>query len=99
MAQKKGEVRAHLLVDGHVDAVELRKASEILSDEQTQLAPLLLPPRLVPHGALVLHPHPQLVHLGEVLKDERDRIVHVAASPTHIETEGKGKVSPLAMAP
>lgn len=56
----------------------------VVSDQVSQLAPLFLPffpVSLVLGRPLVLHPHPQLVHLREVLQDELHGIVDGAALP------------------
>ena len=62
------------LVDLRVDGVEFGETDEIGADEQTELAALLLAPIAVSRVALMLHPHPQLVHLREVGQDELDRV-------------------------
>ena len=68
----------HLPVVVEVDALELAEAHEVGAHQDAQLAPLLLALHLVARVALVLHAHPQLVHLGEVQVDEVDRVLNRA---------------------
>ena len=73
-------LRQHrVTVHGQVDAVERCELREIGTDEHSQLEALLLARLALAHGALVLHPHPELVHLAKVGEDERDRIRNRAA--------------------
>ena len=39
----------------------------------------------LPGVALMLHSHPELVHLGEVQKDKVDRVVYVSVLPVGTE--------------
>ena len=61
----------------HVDRVELREAHQVGADEQAELAALLFALLLLTRVALILHAHPELVHLGEVEQDEVNRVVDV----------------------
>eukprot|EP00982_Pelagococcus_subviridis_P012435 31175-Pelagococcus_subviridis.AAC.4 len=49
---------------------ELREHEEVFPDEVAELSSLLLASLALPRGATVLHAHPQLIHLREVLKHE-----------------------------
>mmetsp|Transcript_47733 Transcript_47733/g.110644 ORF Transcript_47733/g.110644 Transcript_47733/m.110644 type:complete len:266 (-) Transcript_47733:215-1012(-) len=78
----------HLLEDGgqhrlgvnlERHPLERREADEVGADKDAQLRALALAPLALPHGPLVLHAHPQLVHLAEVGEDERDGVAHGAA--------------------
>ncbi len=46
------------------------------ANEDTKIESLLLPLLLVPSVALVLHSHPQLIHLGEIEENEVDAVQH-----------------------
>ena len=69
----------HLVVQREVHPLELRQDEEVLPDEVAQLAPLPLAPLAVALRPAVLHPHPELVHLREVLKDEIHGVADVPA--------------------
>lgn len=68
-----------LLVDLEVHRLQLGQTDKVGADEDLQLLALLLAARLLAGMSLVLHPHPQLVHLREVREDEVDGVVNVAA--------------------
>ena len=70
-----GWTRLGVLVNG--DEVELREADEVGADEEPELLALLFALLAVPRVALVLHPHPQLVHLAKVHQDKVDRVPHL----------------------
>lgn len=56
----------HLFVSLHINPFQLTEANQVCSHEDPQLLPLPLPLLPVPTVALVLHSHPQLVHLSKV---------------------------------
>ena len=70
-----------LLVHLQRHALEAREAEEVRPHQDAQLEPLALALLALAHRPLVLHPHPQLVHLGEVRDDERHRLRRRAARP------------------
>lgn len=70
--------RRYLFVFLDVDALELAESDEVGTDEDAQLLSLLLSLLTVTTVALVLHSHPQLIHLGEVQQDKVDGVVDVA---------------------
>ena len=72
---------AYFLVELRVDGLQLRETDKVSPHEYPQLQPLLLPPLLLLGVALVLHPHPELVHLGKVLEDEVDGVLHRSIIP------------------
>ena len=76
--QNKPKAVTNLLVFVHVDALELAEPHEVGADEDAQLAALLLSALSVARMALVLHAHPQFVHLREVEQNEVDGVVHSA---------------------
>ncbi len=49
---------------------------EVGADENAKVESLLLPLLLVPCVSLVLHSHPQLIHLGEIEENEVDAVQH-----------------------
>ena len=65
------------LVHLQVDAFELAEPDEVRADENPQVLPLDLALLPVARMALVLQAHPELVHLDEVGKDERDGVLQV----------------------
>ena len=75
------------LVHPRVDGVELRETDKVRPDEDPQLESLLLSPLLLPRVTLVLHTNPQLVHLGKVVKDERNGVFNGAILTTERERE------------
>ena len=70
---------AHLLILVDVDTLELAEPDEVGSHQDAELLPLTLPLLPVPGVALVLHAHPQLVHLREVEGDEVHRVRYRAS--------------------
>ena len=66
----------NLLEGVDVDGLELTESDEVSANEDAELPPLLLPLLPVTRVTLVLHAHPQLVHLGKVQVDEVDRVPH-----------------------
>ena len=52
------------------DGFNFREAHEVGADEELELVPLLFPLFPVPRVALVLHSHPQFVHLGKVYENK-----------------------------
>ena len=81
----------HLFVDLHIDGLKLAESQQVGAHQQTQLLALALPTLPVPRVALVLHPHPQLVHLGEVEQDEVDRVADLSARPGGSPEVGHGR--------
>jgi hypothetical protein len=71
-------VRAYVLVHVEVDAVKLREAHEVGADEDAQLPALLLAAVALAGLALVLHAHPQLVHLDKIDQHKLDGVGHGA---------------------
>ena len=67
------------LNDSHlgVDVVELREPDQVGADQDPELHALAFPPLSLAAVALVLHPDPQLVHLGEVQEDVVDRVLNL----------------------
>ena len=65
--------------DSHlgVDVVELREPDQVGADQDPELHALAFPPLPLAAVALVLHPDPQLVHLGEVQLNEVDRVFNL----------------------
>ena len=59
-----------------MDALQLTEAYEVGAHQDPQLASLLLASLAIPGVSLVLHSHPQLVHLREVQQDEVDGVVN-----------------------
>ena len=59
-----------LLVEGGVHSLQLREAHQIGPHQDPELQTFFLPSLTLPCVPLVLHAHPQLVHLIEVVKDE-----------------------------
>jgi len=70
--EKKKKKRTNGLVDVKVNAVKLAEANEVGADKDLELTALTLPPLAVLGVALMLHPHPELVHLDEVGQHERE---------------------------
>lgn len=68
----------HLFVLVHVDALQLAEANQVGAHQDPQLLSLLLPLLSVPAVALVLHPHPQLVHFSKVQENKVDGVVDFA---------------------
>jgi len=68
-----------LRVDVERDAVELAQLHQVSAHEDAQLLPLTLARLAVAHRPLVLHAHPQLVHLREVAQHKRDGILDAPA--------------------
>ena len=65
----------YFFVHVDVDVLQLRQPHQIRADQDAQLQPLLLALLAILRRPLVLHAHPQFVHLGEVQQDEVDRIL------------------------
>lgn len=76
----------HVLVHVDLDALELREADEVRTDKDAEVAALHLALLALARVALVLQPHPELVHLDEVGKHKADRVLEVAAWPYGIST-------------
>lgn len=68
----------YLFVFVHVDALQLAEADQVGAHQDPQLLSLLLPLLSVPAVALMLHPHPQLVHFGKIQENKVDGVVDVA---------------------
>mmetsp|Transcript_36906 Transcript_36906/g.83210 ORF Transcript_36906/g.83210 Transcript_36906/m.83210 type:complete len:268 (+) Transcript_36906:1411-2214(+) len=66
------------LVHLSIDPLEVRQSHEVGPDEDAEVEPLPLPPLSVAHGPLMLHAHPEFVHLSEVVHQEVDAVAHVA---------------------
>lgn len=81
--------KRHLFVALHVDTLQLAEAHQIRAHQDPQLLPLPLPLLAVPAVALVLHPHPQLVHLGEVEQHEIHGVADVAGCFFTVQTQVK----------
>jgi len=62
----------YLLVLVDVDRLELTESNEVCADENTQLTALLFTFLTVASVSLMLHAHPQLVHLSKVELNEVD---------------------------
>lgn len=85
----------HLFVLVHIDPLQLTEADQVGAHQDPQLLPLLLPLLPVSAVALVLHPHPQLVHFCKVEQDEVHGVVDVArhllwapaAQTVHVRTQ------------
>ena len=76
-------VGQHLsLVHPGVNGVKLGETDKVCPDEDPQLESLFLSPLPLPRVALVLHADPKLVHLGKVVKDERDGVFNGAILAT-----------------
>lgn len=56
----------HLFVSLHINPFQLTEANQVCSHEDPQLLPLPLSLLPVPTVALMLHSHPQFVHLSKV---------------------------------
>ena len=76
--RKEKKKRTNSLVDVKVNAVKLAEANEVGADKDLELTALTLPSLAVLGVALMLHPHPELVHLDEIGQHKRDRVVNVA---------------------
>ncbi|KAK3060822.1 hypothetical protein LTR53_019989, partial [Teratosphaeriaceae sp. CCFEE 6253] len=61
---------------------ELTEADQIAANQQLQFLPLLRPLFSFPRWALVLQPHPELVHLHEVRQYEADAVLQIALRST-----------------
>ena len=80
------ETTRHLLVLVNVDRLELTKSDEVGADEDTQLTAFLFTFLAVTSVTLMLHAHPQLVHLGKVELDEVNGVFdasNVCVTVTH----------------
>ena len=62
------------LVHSHIDRLQLTEPDQVCPDKDPQLHPLPLSSLPLPAVALVLHSHPQLVHLGKVEQDKVDAV-------------------------
>merc|ERR1712142_92617 len=71
-----------LLVDLSIDGIQFRETDEIGADEKPKFPTLLLSTVAIARMPLMLHAHPQLVHLGEVGQDELDGIANGAGAAT-----------------
>ena len=80
-----------LLIELRVDGFELREPHEVGAHEDPQFQPLLLPALLLSRVALVLHAHPQLVHLCKVLQNEVDGVLHVPVSAVRERRRREGQ--------
>jgi len=84
----------YLLVFVKVDRLELRKSYQVGAYKNTQLLPFAFPPFLITWVSLVLHAHPQLVHLREVHQDKVDGISNLSI-PQNNSKKKKKKISTL----
>ena len=77
LLEHPGKHRPFVQLQRH--ALQLRQHQQVLSHQVAKFSALLLAAFPVAVAAAVLHPHPQLVHLREVLEDKLDGVVDVAA--------------------
>lgn len=76
--RKNGQT-SHLLVSLHINPFQLTEANQVCSHEDPQLLPLTLPFLSVPTVALVLHSHPEFVHLSKVQQHKIHRVTDVSS--------------------
>lgn len=77
---KINTANTHLFVHFHVNSLQLAQSNKICADKDPQLLPLTLPFLPVSRVSLMLHPHPQFIHLGEIQQDEINRILDCTLS-------------------
>lgn len=73
------ETETHLFVLFHIDAFQLAQSDQISPYKDTQLLPLLLSLFSVPTVSLMLHPHPQFIHLGKIQQDKVNGVINVSS--------------------
>lgn len=83
----ENEPKLHLFVLFHIDAFQLAQSHQIGPYENPQLLSLLFPLLSVPAVPLMLHSHPQFIHLGEIQQYEVNRVINVAGHFLPTSTE------------
>jgi len=77
----------YLTVTFQINVFQLRKSDQVGTNENPELLPFPLSSLRLPGVTLVLHSHPQLVHLGEVHQNEVDRISHLKTRGIQVSRE------------
>ena len=72
-------ISAYLGVVIDLNTLELTEADQVGAHEDPELPSLLLSFVLVPGVTLVLHAHPQFVHLSKIQLDEINGVLHCAS--------------------
>lgn len=75
------ETKTHLFILFHIDAFQLAQSDQIGPYEDAQLLPLLLSLFSVPTVSLMLHAHPQFIHLGKIQQYKVNGVINV---PGHL---------------
>lgn len=85
----------YLFVLVYIDALQLAEPDQVGPHQDPQLLPLLLPLLSIPAVALMLHPHPQLVHFGKVEEDKVDGVVDVAGHFLRASAKWQSDMKPI----
>ena len=81
-----------ILVELQINAVELGKANEICSDQNTEVFPFGLTLLTVARVTLVLKAHPELIHFDEIGELEGDGILQISSWPAMVTVKSNIKV-------